>query len=175
MYSAKYLSPFSMTSRLLPALFVSALMLCACAPDPEQVALEEYLESADSMGDKMVEMGTKFETLMNVQGDMLSWSDAEEMELDAVHTAMLQMEADAKVMTPPAILTDVHPLLIGSIQEMRMAIEGVLKIAQDPAIASNKLAAAIEAHGIKGEELGTQYAEEMEAAIAAAYPEMMEE
>ncbi len=164
-----------MTSRFLPALFVSLLTLCACAPDPEQVALEAYLEDAEVLGDQMVEMGTKFETLMNVQRDVLAWSDAEEQELDTVHTAFLQMEADAKLMTPPAILVDVHPLLIESIQEMRMAVEGVLKIAQNPALASNKLAAEIEAHGTKGDELGTQYVEEMDAAITAAYPDVMEE
>lgn len=164
-----------MNARLLPFLFVSALLVSACAPDPEQVALEEYLSHAETLGDQMVEMGTKFETLMNVQGNVLAWSDAEEMELDDVHTSLLQMEANAKAMVSPAILANVHPLLIASIQEMRMAVEGVLKIAQNSALASNKLAAEIETHGVKGEELGTQYVEEMEAAIAAEYPEMMEE
>jgi hypothetical protein len=163
------------TRLLLPFIAFSTLAISACTPDPEQVALEQYLGEAEVLGEQMSEMGTKFETLMNVQGDVLAWSDAEEQELDTVHSAFLQMETDAKEMTTPVILEDIHPLLIESIQEMRMAVEGVLKIAQNPALASNKLANEIEAHGVKGEELGTQYAEEMEAAIAAAYPEMMEE
>ncbi len=164
-----------MNTRFIPVIALSVLMVSACAPDPEQVALEQYLEKAEVIGDQMIEMGTKFETLMNVQGDVLAWSDAEELELDTVHTAFLQMETDAKAMVAPAILADIHPLLIESIQEMRMAIEGVLKIAQNPALASNRLAAEIEDHGTKGEALGTQYVEEMEAAIAEAYPEVMEE
>jgi hypothetical protein len=164
-----------MKSHLLPALLFSVLTLSACTPDPEQVALEEYLEDAEVIGDQMAEMGTKFETFINVQGNMLAWSDAEEQELDTVHSAFLQMETDAKALIAPAILEDVHPLLIESIQEMRMAVEGVLKIAQNPALASNRLANEIEVHGTKGEELGTQYVEEMEAAIAAAYPDMIEE
>lgn len=164
-----------MNYRLLPFTILSALLVAGCSPDPEQVALEAYLSDADELGTQMVEMGTKFETLMNVKADILAWTDAEEEEMDTVHTAFLSMEADAKAMTPPAILIDVHPLLVESIQEMRMAVEGVLKIAQNPALASNKRAAEIEAHATKGEELGTEYTEQMEAGITAAYPDMMEE
>ncbi len=159
----------------LSLIALSVLAFSACTPDPEVVALEQYLTDAEAIGDSMMEMGTKFETLMNVQGDTFAWTDAEEQELDAVHTSLIEMEADAEAMVAPAILSDIHPLLIESIQEMRMAVEGVLRIAQNPAIASIRTVTEIETHATNGEALGTQYAEELEAAIAAEYPEMMEE
>jgi hypothetical protein len=164
-----------MNSRLLPLLLVSAFLVSACAADPEQVALEQYLIDTEELGTQMSDMGTKFETLMNVQDDIFVWSDSAKQELDAVLDSLVEMEAHASSAIVPTVLQDVHPLLIKSIQEMRMAVEGVVAIAENPSVATTKMATDIEVHATKGEELGIEYAEEMEASITAAYPEMMEE
>lgn len=163
-----------MTSRLLPLALVSTLLFAACAPDAEQVAVEQYLMDAEVIADQMVEMGAKFDTLINVQHDIMSWSATEKQEITAVADALNSMMDQAEAMDPPAILADIHPTLIDSLDEMRLAVEGIETIANDPSKASEEFAKSIEDHAIAGEELGTEYADSMEAAVTEAYPEMME-
>lgn len=156
------------------SLSLAALLFTACGASAEQVAVEQYLTDAEAIADQMVEMGAKFETLINVQQNMMNWSAAEKQEITALADALNSMINQAEAMNPPAILADIHPTLIDSLNEMLLAVEGIETIAKDPSKATEALAKSIEDHATAGEELGTEYADSMEAAVKTAYPELLE-
>lgn len=160
-----------MTYRLLPFALSCALLVSACAADPEQVALEMYMEEGEEIGTELSEIGGKFETLINVQGDMLAWTQAEKDELNNVASTIDQLLERANAMTPPAILQGVHPMLIEAIEEMTMAIDGIVLIANNPSKATERLAQEIEQHGTNAEKLADDYVAKLESAIAEAYPD----
>lgn len=124
---------------------------------------------------ELSEVGTKFETLVNVQGNMLAWTPAEKEEMRTVTETVNALSVRAQAMTVPAVLESTHPLLIEAIGEMKQAIDGVAAIAEDPSKATDQFATDIEAHATKGEELADQYVASMEAALAAEYPELLED
>jgi hypothetical protein len=155
------------------AAITCSVFLSACA-DPELTALETYLAEGEEIGMEMSEAGTRFETLMNVQANVLAWTQAEKDELVGILQEFEGLEDRAQAMTPPAILQDVHPILIEAIQEMKLSVQGVADIAANPSQATAAKAAELEAHATKGEELGNEYLMKLEAAIGEEYPEMME-
>jgi ABC-type transporter Mla subunit MlaD len=163
------------TTHLLAVTLSGVFFLGACAPDAQEVLLENYLTQAEEIGNELVEAGAKFETLMNVQNDALEWSEAEKDELKAIVEAFDALTAKVEFMSVPDILSDIHPLLVEGIGEMRTAVAAILDIANDPSKATESAIASIESHATRGEELADEYVVKMEAAVEAAYPDALEE
>jgi hypothetical protein len=113
----------------------------------------------------MSEMGTKFETLMNVQGNVLAWTDAEKQEMKTVQETMDALQQRAQAMEVPARLADVHPLLLQSIAEMKAAIDGIGSVATNPSVATSDLVDTVQAHMTKAEALSDQFGEKLQAVL----------
>ncbi len=164
-----------MTSRTIVAAVSCIALLAACTPDPERATLEAYLLEGQEISVGMNEMGSKFLTLTNVQANPLGWTQAEKDELQQIVEGIDELIAKANAMPSPVILKDVHPLLLGSLEEMRQAVESVVTVSEDPSKANDAFLADMEEHADKAEELVIEYANELELAVAEKYPDMVEE
>lgn len=162
-----------MKLRISLPIFLATLALAACSTNPERVALEAYLATGEQIANQMTEVGTKFETLMNVQGNILAWSDAEKQEIKTVSESLVQLESSVKAMNVPALLSTAHPLLIQSIEKMRAAVDGILKVAENPAMVTESMAAELESAATSAEALSTQYVQAMESALQTSYPDLL--
>lgn len=151
------------------------LLLSACASDPERSALETYLSEGEEIAQEMSDVGTRFETLMNVQANILSWTPDEKTELQAVVSTLDSLSERSKDVSVPVILADVHPLLTEALEEMGASVDGVASVANDPSKATVRLSEDIAAHATNGERLATEYVEKLEAAVRAAYPDLADD
>lgn len=159
----------------LPLLVSTMVLLSACTGSSERAALEEYLEQGEEIGIELSDAGTQFGTLMNVQADIGSWTEAEKAELQAVATRMKDLADRAASMDTPALLADAHPHLISSIEEMNLAVQGIVDIANDPSQISEKAAEILEEHGTKAGQYGDEYVQKMQETIGEKYPDMMQQ
>lgn len=149
-----------------------AVSLVACG---EEAGIAAYFEEAQGLAERMVEVGGKFETLMNVQEDPLVWSDEEKRELNDQYGLLQDIQDEAAAMTVPPAFADAHPLLVQSIGEMLGAIDIIRGIAQDPATATMEKADEMSAMAEKGEALANEYVTEVERILEEKYPGMMAE
>lgn len=149
-----------------------AVSLVACG---EEAGIAAYFEEAQALAERMVEVGGKFETLMNVQEDPLVWSDEEKRELNDQYGLLQDIQDEAAAMTVPPAFADAHPLLVQSIGEMLGAIDIIRGIAQDPATATMEKADEMSAMAEKGEALANEYVTEVERILEEKYPGMMAE
>lgn len=152
--------------RILPAVLSLALLLSACGGDARE-ELQAYLRESDAIGDELAETGARFETLMNVQGQISAWTPAEKEELDGIVEAMDGLVERAEDIDPPESIADIHPLLVQAITEMRAAILDVITVAEDPDAATAELAASIDAHATAGKRLGDEYLARLSAVVRA--------
>lgn len=162
-----------MTTRLLPLVLSAFVLLSACS-DPDRAAVEEYLSEGEDIGTELSDAGTQFSTLMNVQANIGSWTEAEKAELQAVATRMKDLAERAEDMNVPSILSDAHPHLVSSIEEMNLAVQGIVDIANDPSKITEKAAEILDEHGTKAEQYGNDYVTKMQSTIAEKYPDMLE-
>lgn len=151
---------------------VLALSLVACG---EQAGIATYFEEAQTLAERMVEVGGKFETLMNVQEDPLVWSDDEKRELNDQYGTLKDVQDEASTMTVPLAFSGAHPLLVQSLGEMVGAIDIIRGIAQDPETATMEKADEMSAMAEKGEALANEYVTEVERILEEKYPGMMAE
>ncbi len=151
------------------------LLLSACGADPERAAIEEYLASAESIGDQMSGAGSRFETLMNAQGDMTAWTPAEKTEVHAIGDTFDRLEAEARLVAVPPILIDAHPLLIQSLTELNAAVHGVIDMADHPERVTEAAADELTKKATLGEQYGTEYVEKVKAALGEKYPDLVKE
>ncbi|UPA22858.1 hypothetical protein K8942_01435 [Candidatus Peribacteria bacterium] len=162
-----------MTTRLLPLVLSAFVLLSACS-DADRAAVEEYLSEGEDIGTELSDAGTQFSTLMNVQANIGSWTEAEKAELQAVATRMKDLAERAEDMNVPSILSDAHPHLVSSIEEMNLAVQGIVDIANDPSKITEKAAEILDEHGTKAEQYGNDYVTKMQSTIAEKYPDMLE-
>ncbi len=158
---------------------VSVLVVCAtafvaCTPS-EEVAIATYFEEAQAIAERLVEAGAKFETLMNVQDDPLQWSDAAKQELATIAESLTHLRDEAREMSVPPALADVHPLLVQSMGEMIAAVEIIRGIAEDPSTATEAKANEMTAKAEEGERLANEYVARLEQVLTERYPQLMEE
>lgn len=149
-----------------------AVSLVACG---EQAGIAAYFEEAQALAERMVEVGGKFETLMNVQEDPLVWTEEEKRELNDQYGALKDVQDEASSMMVPMAFSGAHPLLVQSLGEMVGAIDIIRGIAQDPATATMEKADAMSDMAEKGEALANQYVTEVERILEEKYPGMMAE
>lgn len=149
-----------------------AVSLVACG---EQAGIAAYFEEAQALAERMVEVGGKFETLMNVQEDPLVWSDEEKRELNDQYGLLQDVQDEAAAMTVPPAFTEAHPLLVQSIGEMLRAIDIIRDIAEAPETATMEKADEMTKKAEKGEALADQYVAEVERILEEKYPGMMAE
>jgi hypothetical protein len=154
------------------AVAVLAVSLVACG---EQAGIATYFEEAQSLAERMAEVGAKFETLMNVQEDPLAWSDDEKRELNDQYGALKDVQDEAATMTVPLAFSGAHPLLVQSIGEMVGAVDIIRGISQDPETATMEKADEMIEKAEKGEVLADQYVAEVERILEEKYPGMMAE
>jgi len=164
-----------MRSRLAPLAVGSLLFLSACSSDPERTALETYLSEGEEIAQEMSDVGTRFETLMNVQANILSWTPDEKTELQAVVSTLDSLSERSKDVSVPEILADVHPLLTEALEEMGASVDGVASVANDPSKATVELSEDIAEHATNGERLATEYVEKLETAVRGAYPDLADD
>lgn len=155
-------------------LALSAVAFTACVPS-EEAAIATYFEEAQSVAERLVEAGAKFETLMNVQDDPLDWSEAEKTELATIAGTLTELRDDARSMSVPPALADVHPLLPQAMGEMIAAVDIIRDIAEDPSTATEEKADEMTAKAEEGERLANEYVTRLEQVLTERYPELMEE
>ncbi len=154
-------------------LAISLVFLAACSN--EGAAIESYFLETEEITTSLSEVAGKFETLMNVQANMLAWTEAEKNELTAVQDAIDQLSADAEQIAVPPVLVDVHPLLLEAIAEMRDVVNIVSDIAENPSLATEEAATDLEEKGANVEMLTNEYVEQLEEKLGEEYPEFFEE
>lgn len=156
----------------LGALTLLTPLFVAC--NPETVAIATYFDEAQSVADRMVESGVKFETLMNV-ADPMAATDEINVELDTVVSELTMLRDEAAAMSVPADLVDVHPLLVESLVHMVDAVSMIQEIAADPSKATMARLSEMDEKASEGERLANEYAQKLEEVLAEKYPEMLEE
>lgn len=161
-----------MTIRLLPFSIAALLILGACTSDPQQAALEQYLSDGEEIAQDISEAGTRFETLMNIQGNALSWTDDEKTELSSIVASLDVLQMRAETLSVPDILLDIHPLLIQAIVEISAAVDGVAVAADDPSKVTEQLINEIAKHTTDGEAFAHEYADKLEKAVSSSNPDL---
>lgn len=161
--------------RFAASAFLASLTLVACGADPERIALEAYLNAGEEVANAMVETGGKFETLMNVQGNVLAWSQAEKDELALLVSGFGDIEAAVNAMTPPALLADIHPTLVSAVSTLHEAVKGVAEMAENPTAFTMERGAEIEQSADKSNQLADKFFADLEAALRANYPDLVTE
>jgi|GEM_PF-4481230 len=162
---------------MLPRIFPVALItlsLAACGVS-EEAQIAAYFEESQSVAERMAEVGSTFETLMDGQDESLAWSEDVKVSLDTHFAAMQGLRDEAAGMAVPRAFSGAHPLLVQSIGEMAGAIDIIRGIANDPESATMQKAQEMTAKAENGEELANAYVADIEAILTAKYPEMMEE
>lgn len=154
-------------------LLSSTVFLLSACGNTERVALENYIEVGDEVGQTVSEAGSKFETLMNVVQDPTAWTEDEKQELQNIIALMDSAKVMAGNMNPPAIIQEIHPLLLQAINEMYSAIVMMAELANDPANTSEEKLTMMTDTIDAGDKHITEYMTKMEAAIGEKYPDLM--
>ncbi len=154
------------------AVAVLAVSLVACG---EQAGIAAYFEEAQALAERMVEVGGKFEALMNVQEDPVVWSDEEKRELNDQYGALKDVQDEAATMTVPLAFSGAHPFLVQSIGEMVGAVDIMRGFAEKPDTATMEKADEMTEKAQKGEALADRYVTEVERILEEKYPGMMAE
>lgn len=162
-----------MLRRALPVALI-ALSFAACAPSEEE-QIAAYFEESQSVAERMAEVGTTFETLMDGQDESLAWGEDVKVSLDTHFAAMQGLRDEAAGMIVPRAFSGAHPMLVESIGEMAEAIGIIRGMANDPESATMQKAQEMTARAENGEELANAYVADIEAILTARYPEMMAE
>lgn len=148
------------------------MALVACS---EHASVAAYFEEAQDIAERMVEMSTKFETVINAQEDPMQWSDESKQQLSATLDGLRELRDEANGMSVPEAFTYVHPLLVQSLDRMIEAIEIIDEIAVNPAIATVDLANDMTQKAEEGERLANEYVTGLERVLQEKYPELLEE
>ncbi len=159
---------------LFAAAFVSALGLAACG-DSDRAALEAYFAQAQGMVEEMADATTRFETLMNVQGNILQWTAAEKEQLALIRETMDGVSEDIKALEAPGLLTDVHPILVTAVNEIQDVMEQVSGMADNPANVTEAAADSLMTKATSAETHMNEYLQKVEQKIGAQYPDMLPE
>ncbi|MBP9750796.1 MAG: hypothetical protein KBC95_03030 [Candidatus Peribacteraceae bacterium] len=154
---------------------VALVSLTACQVDSERVATEAYLQNAEPIAQSLVETGGKFETLINANPDPLEWSADAKAEMQNILAAMTSLSADAKALTPPEFLATAHPLLVEAIAEMQAGMTVIADAAANPSAVTEASIAKADSHAEEASVLGERYVSQMETAINAKYPDLLED
>ena len=161
-----------MNVRLLPLTLSALLFLGACSSDPQRAAVERYLSDGEEIAQGISTAGKRFETLMNVLGNTLSWTDDEKAELLSIVASLDTLQAQAEALSVPDVLTDVHPLLVHAIVEISAGVDGVAAIAQDPSNVTEQQIDEIAKHTTDGETFAHEYADALKKAVSSSYPDL---
>lgn len=141
----------------------------------ERAQIADYFETAESIAQRMADVGSSFETLMDAQTDPLSWSEDAKAQLADRAAALEALRDEAASMTVPHAFSGAHPLLVRSIDDMVGAVDIVQTIASDPSMATYDKANEMTAKAAEGESLAGEYVSELERILNGKYPEMMAE
>lgn len=163
-----------MVRRVASPLVFLSLFLVACVGSKE-AAVVSYVETVQSVAERMSETSTMFDTLMKTQENPLVWSDEEKAEISKTIDTLTELQSETKAMSVPASFTAIHPLLTQSIGEMLAAVTIIRDLTVDPTLATLEKAKEMTATAESGERLSTQYIEQLEVILNEQYPAMMKE
>lgn len=157
----------------LPFFFLS-VFLVACIGSKEAAAVS-YVESVQSVAERMSETSAMFETLMDTQENPVAWSDEEKAAISKTVESLTELQSETKAMSVPASFAAIHPLLTQSIGEMLAAVTVIRDLTVDPALETLEKAKEMTAAAENGEKLSTQFVEQLETVLREQYPAMMNE
>lgn len=163
-----------MMRRFLPLVAFAALSLAACGPSDGQVAVARYLSDAEPVATDLSETGARFETLMNVQADGLSWTSQEKAELQDIIADMESLKIRSEAIAVPAELKDIHALMPQAIAKMIDAMHIVDDIAQDPSKVNDDNLNEALAKTQEGGDIAQKYVDDLSKLLQERYPELLE-
>ena len=164
-----------MRSRFIAAILCSALCLSACQEDPQQSAVEAYLEAGGPLSDKLTVTAEKFEALVNAHPDPTRWDAATETEMQGLIGTLTGLRDEAAALPVPELLAETHPFLLQAIDEMRSAMQGIADASTDPAAATPAALQTTQEHANQADALASRYIEDTRARIQPTYPDLLEQ
>ena len=151
-----------------------AVSLAACM-SAEERAIQNYVEEAQGIAERLVVASVDFQGRMDAQEDPLAWSAESKTALQANLDTFEDLEAEAKDMRVPPELVDVHPLLIEALGDMSAAVRIIVDIANDPETATEANVDEMTTKAESAEKLSGEYVQKLQTTLEAKYPEMLED
>ncbi len=133
------------------------------------------MATGQEVGAVVSDAGSKFETLMNIQPNPLEWTDAAKQEIQTILSSLETAKDMADDMNPPAIIADIHPLLVSAIEEMNTAVAMMAELGANPADTTEEKLEAMVASIVASEEHINEYATKMEQTLGEKYPDLIQE
>ncbi len=158
----------------LAAVSLVTISFAACATS-EQRAIEKYFTKAQSIAERLVTLSTNFQTLVDAQEDPLAWSDESKGLLEGIYEGFTDLEEEAKDMSVPPALADVHPLLVEALGDMSAAVKIMVEIANDPSQGTETKANEMTSHAANAEKLSGEYVKKLQETLEAKYPELLQD
>ena len=151
------------------------LVLAACKTVDEKQAMKDYLTKAQTLSQSMGDTGTRFEKLMTTHADMTKWTNVEKTELKTTRDAMAALRDQAKALTVPAALTDVHPLLVKGLTEITDTMDTIGQISANPSSITPDMATTMQAKANQAQTDLNEYLQKLEKVVQEKYPDLMKE
>ena len=151
------------------------LVLAACKGTDEKAAMQAYMKKAQEIAQSLGQSGEKLDTLMNVHANAPQWSAAEKTELKAARDTMKGLLDDAKALTAPPLVADIHPLLIQGITELVETMDGVTTVTENPTAATPDMVKMLQSKPQQAQEHLNEYLQKLENALRDKYPDLLKE